>query len=317
MSKDSFKVSILIPTYNQETFIKEAIESALSQTYENIEVIVGDDASTDNTYRIVSNLIDPRLKYIRNQFNIGRVKNYRNLLYNHATGDYVVNLDGDDYYTDVEFISDAIKCLNLSNLQVLLVAARATRKSLREEWVSEAFKISECSGLHIISCLPKKEYMLMHMAVLYSRKHAIEIDFYRSDVISSDWESLYRLSLRGQIRFLNKNIGIWRIHKTNETATTDIEKHLSNLSIWPSIYDEAILYGMNSINSKFISIKCIAFFAQSSCAIISKDGNIVLMKFIYNLFKKYKLASIFMVFNPQYFARIILAFIGFYRIRNY
>ena len=53
-------VSICIPTYNRANIIKKAIDSALSQTYKNIEVIVVDNASTDNTDEIVASYSDPR-----------------------------------------------------------------------------------------------------------------------------------------------------------------------------------------------------------------------------------------------------------------
>jgi len=84
---DKIKVTIMIPTYNQSAFILNAINSALDQNYPNLEVIVGDDASTDTTSEILKTIDDSRLKIVRNTFNLGRVGNYRNLLYNHASGD--------------------------------------------------------------------------------------------------------------------------------------------------------------------------------------------------------------------------------------
>ena len=73
MIEESIKVTIMIPTYNQAVFIREAVDSALAQTYSNLEVIVGDDASTDGTQEIVAKINDPRLKYVRNVCNLGRV----------------------------------------------------------------------------------------------------------------------------------------------------------------------------------------------------------------------------------------------------
>ena len=90
------KVTIMIPTYNQAGFIRDAIDSALAQNYPELEVIVCDDASSDETYQVVASIQDRRLKYIRNPINLGRTNNYKNLLHNHAIGDFVVNLDGDD-----------------------------------------------------------------------------------------------------------------------------------------------------------------------------------------------------------------------------
>jgi glycosyltransferase involved in cell wall biosynthesis len=313
---EPIKVTIMIPTYNQATYICEAVESALSQNYPYLEVIVGDDASTDDTMEICRKINNPRLRYIRNESNIGRVANYRNLLFKHSRGDYVVNLDGDDFYTSNDFISEAVKCVGNNEPEVVMVVAKATRKSREGEWTSKISNRNECSGLQILSRLPKKEYLMMHMAVLYSRRHAIEANFYRIDAISSDWESLFRLSLRGVVRFLDKNIGIWRIHDRNETGTTKLEKHLVNLTIWQSIYKESINFGMNPIMANIICARCVAYFAQSSCAIVSKDGNMALARFTLSVISKYKLATFFLVFTPSYLGRLVLCLMGYYRRKS-
>jgi cellulose synthase/poly-beta-1,6-N-acetylglucosamine synthase-like glycosyltransferase len=82
----------------------------------------------------VAEINDPRLKYVLNTCNLGRVANYRNLLCNHATGDYVINLDGDDYYTDPNFISEAVKLI-ADDSKVVMVVAKARWEILNQEIV--------------------------------------------------------------------------------------------------------------------------------------------------------------------------------------
>lgn len=308
-------VTIMIPTYNQAAFIREAIDSALAQTYPNLEVIVGDDASTDATPEIVAKINDPRLKYVRNSCNLGRVANYRNLLYDHATGDYVINLDGDDYYTDPNFVSEAVKLIGC-NQDVMMVVARVTTKAPNNEYVSDIPVHENATGIQILGRLPDRKYFVMHMAVLYARKPALEVCFYRSSAISSDWESLYRLSLRGIVQYLDRKVGVWRIHGMNETETTNPVKQLENLTIWPAIYKDAVALGMNSLLAKFICAKCIAFFAQSSCVRVSMNGNAVLVKFVMDVFRSYKFAALLLVLTPNYAARVILCLMGYYRRRS-
>src|SRR6516162_10757007 len=102
-------VTIMIPVYNQAKFLHLALESALAQDYKYLEVVVSDDNSTDNTREIVHQyLSDPKLKYFRNGNNLGRVANYRKLLEDCATGDWVVTLDADDFFIDPSFISQSI-----------------------------------------------------------------------------------------------------------------------------------------------------------------------------------------------------------------
>lgn len=88
------KVSIVIIAYNEERFIKDAIESALSQTYENVEVILIDDGSKDNTVAIAKQY-EPRVKVI-SQKNSGNCSFPRNAGLELAQGEYVSFLDGDD-----------------------------------------------------------------------------------------------------------------------------------------------------------------------------------------------------------------------------
>ena len=89
-------VSICIPTYNRAGMIHKAIESALAQTYENIEVIVVDNASTDNTASVAASYADKRLKYVKNDRNLGLFGNF-NRCVEEASGAYVHILHSDDY----------------------------------------------------------------------------------------------------------------------------------------------------------------------------------------------------------------------------
>lgn len=312
MQSREIKVTIMIPTFNQAVFIGAAIDSALAQTYPNLEIIVGDDASTDATPEIVAKIGDPRLKYVRNTCNLGRTANYRNLLYTHAAGDYVVNLDGDDYYTDRDFISEAVALINEAR-NVVMVAARVTTKTATGEHVSDIPAAENLTGMQILKKLPDLRYFVMHMAVLYARRPALEIGFYRSAAISSDWESLYRLSLLGGVKYLDKKVGVWCIHGSNETETANPAKQLENLAIWPAIYKDAAARGMNSWQAKFMAAKCIAFFAQTSCVRISMSGNAVLLKFLGDIVRTHRAAALVLLLTPTYAARVILGLLGYYR----
>ena len=306
------KVTIMIPVYNQARYIREAIDSALMQTYSNLEVIVGDDASTDATAKIVAEINDPRLRYMRNSNNLGRTGNYKNLLYNHATGDYVVNLDGDDYYTDPDFISEAVKLIK-DDPKVVMVTARASWKASKKIIISDIPDIKQTDGLHIVKNLPNEKYFLKHMTSLYKRDVAVKIDFYNTNALSSDWCSLYRLSLCGTTKYLNKTVGTWRIHDQNESSSIDIKKLLVNLEIWPLIYKDAINHGMHLCYAKIKCIQCLNYFASSYITKISLNGNTHVVCFLISFFKAYKAAILPFILTPYCVARLILSFAGYYR----
>lgn len=306
------KVTILIPTYNQAHFVLEAINSALAQNYAPLEVIVGDDASSDETFEVVSCIKDTRLKYVKNPINLGRVRNYNNLLYCHATGNYVINLDGDDYFTDCNFIAEAIRLIG-TNKNIIMVVAKVTTKTSHSEYVSNLPPRDSLTGIQILEKLPDSRYSMMHMGVLYARKPAIEIGFYRTPAISSDRESLYRLALRGEVKYLDSNIGVWRIHGGNETGTGDIVKLFDNLAIWEPIYKDAVSFGMNLILAKLIAARCVAANALSDCTTISRAGNFELIKYLFSVWKEYKLAFLLISLNWKHIATMARSFFGYYR----
>lgn len=93
----NIKVSAIVPAYNTEKYIAKAISSALSQTLRDIEVIVVDDCSTDNTVEVVRSFSDPRLKLLLNSENLG-AGNARNKGLQAASGKWIAVLDSDDWY---------------------------------------------------------------------------------------------------------------------------------------------------------------------------------------------------------------------------
>ena len=306
------RVSVMIPTYNQAGFVGEAIASALAQTYPHLEVVVGDDASTDGTQAVVAGISDPRLRYVRHPANLGRTANYRALLYEHATGDFVVNLDGDDYFSDPDFVAEAVKCLQADPEAVMVVARVATR-SARATSVSELPTEDRLSGLQILRRLPAPSCLLMHMGVLYARAPALAIDFYRSPAISSDWESLYRLALRGNVRFLRRTVGVWRVHGQNETGTTDPRKLLDNLDIWAPVYRDAVECGMPRAGARLARARTVAFLARQNLPGVSREGNRALAQFVRSLAAKDPLAVLLLALQPTALATLVAGFAGWFR----
>ena len=90
-------VSIIIPTYNRAKLVTEAVQSALSQTYTNFEILVIDDGSTDNTEEMLKKY-DNDIKYIKTERSgPGRA---RNLGISRAKGEFIAFLDSDDLWMD-------------------------------------------------------------------------------------------------------------------------------------------------------------------------------------------------------------------------
>ena len=104
-------VSICIPTFNSEFFLEETINSLISQTYKNIEIIIGDNGSTDLTLNIIKQFVkkDQRIKYFINEENIGYAKNCNKLISN-STGEFIAIFHSDDIY-DISMVEKQVKAL--------------------------------------------------------------------------------------------------------------------------------------------------------------------------------------------------------------
>ena len=106
-------VTIGMPTCNRaDSFLRQSLESAVNQTYQNIEIIVSDNCSTDNTERVVKDFQDPRIRYFKQTKNIGPYKNF-NFCLQQANGKYFLILSDDDL-VDNDFIDVCMKSVNYS-----------------------------------------------------------------------------------------------------------------------------------------------------------------------------------------------------------
>ena len=91
------KVSVIMAVYNAENYVLESVESALSQTHENLELIICNDGSKDNSMAVLSAMSDRRIKIIENESNLG-VSETRNRCLQIAQGDFIAILDSDDIW---------------------------------------------------------------------------------------------------------------------------------------------------------------------------------------------------------------------------
>lgn len=118
------KVSVIIPCYNKEKYVKCAVESALNQTYKNIEIVCIDDASTDNSNNILKELANKynNIILLEECTNLGVCK-ARNKAIDIASGEYVLPLDADDII-EPSYIEKAVEILN-NNSNISIVYCKA------------------------------------------------------------------------------------------------------------------------------------------------------------------------------------------------
>lgn len=275
------KISIMIPTYNQENFVRYSIESALSLDYENLEVVLSDDCSTDNTFKIAQEYeSDSRFKAYRCEQNIGRVKNYHHLLNDLVSGEWVLNCDGDDFLINTSFFNNAMEIAE-TNSDIVIFSANRFKliENTTEKIVQKTYgSVGSIDGTCFFKNYFKYNHGLFHITSLYNRKVAINANFYSSDIISSDIDSLLRIIVGKKVYHFDDVIAVWRDHDDNETKSIDAVKRADNLKLIQNLYDYYISNNLLTIEELFKWRK------ESYKIRVIRTGNKFLSKFQYRLF---------------------------------
>ncbi|OUL22568.1 glycosyltransferase family 2 protein [Nostoc sp. 106C] len=136
------KVSVIIPAYNTEAYIAQAIESVLQQTLSNIEVIVVDDASTDKTVDIARSFSDKRLKVLVNEQNLG-ASGARNRAIREARGEWVAVLDSDDWYAP-ERLEKLLQIADAENADMIADDLYLIQDGQNSPWSTLISQSGEC-----------------------------------------------------------------------------------------------------------------------------------------------------------------------------
>ncbi len=239
------KVSVCIPTYNHAQFIEDAIGSVLVQTFDDYELIVIDNCSTDNTQEIVVPYLsrNPRIKYVRNDRNIGLGRNLNRCL-NLATGKYVKILLADDVL-EPACLEKSVKALDDHPDVALLTCARLiVDQRLRPVSVvaySEKPEIIE-GGRAIRNCFFRGNLIGEPTAVLFRRELSTRgFDLEYRQVI--DLEMWFHLLEQGNLLSLSTVLCKFRQHEHQGTQ--------QNAREFAAVSDEVKLYN-DYIRKKYI-----------------------------------------------------------------
>jgi len=213
------KISVVIPTYNRAAYLDAAIASVLAQRGADFEIIVSDNCSQDETAAVVGKyLADSRVRYHRNEENIGMVRNWRKAVFEHASGDWFVLLSDDDYLVDPDYLAKASRLIE-DNPSVVVVYA-------------EGYMLNESTGEQKPIVLPFegvvkgvdvflsrgtiKPQDLTLCNIVFNRSMAAELNaFSDPDNIFCDSELFLKLTLLGDVGVVKGPVSVYRFHPGN------------------------------------------------------------------------------------------------------
>tara|TARA_B100000401_G_C52802808_1_gene719466 strand:- start:1349 stop:2251 length:903 start_codon:yes stop_codon:yes gene_type:complete len=211
MDKTNTLVSIVVPTYNHSIYLKRALESIINQTYENWEVIVIDNHSTDNTFEVVANFKNNRIKYLK-VHNKGIIAISRNIGIKSANGEWIAFLDSDDWWTRdkleicIQSINEKVDFI-YHDLEIIANNSRIfSRKKIKSRKLKKPVLIdllTEGNAIGNSSVLVRKKFL----------DEINGIDESKELVAAEDYNTWLRIAkLTDQFVYLKKRLGYYLVH---------------------------------------------------------------------------------------------------------
>lgn len=246
-------ISVCIPTYNSSQYISECIDSVVNQSFKNIEIIVSDNCSSDNTVEIVEKKNIKNLKVIRNEENIGMAKNF-NLACNEASGKYIKLLPSDDIISP-NSIEKSLKFID-NHDEISLIAS--SKKIINQSSKTIIKKMSTFSeGVHegrdvIWEILNSGRNPLGEPTVtLFKKEDFIDVGgFNEKYEFTLDIDLWIRLLEKGNLYFIEEPLGSFRVHPESHSVKRNM--YISYLE-W--LNDIQFKYNISDYRKKFIVIK--------------------------------------------------------------
>lgn len=217
-------ISAIIPTYNHGAFIREAVDSALAQTYKNIEVIIVDDGSTDGTNSLLA-CYGNRINYIY-QENRG-LSAARNRGIREAKGDFIAFLDADDVWFPDKLIMQ-LKEFSYSPY-VGLVGCGGYFISENGKALEQFIKLNYKSHKNLLNDLYLKNIVSGGSEVLVKNKCFERVGMFDESLkAAEDWDMWLRILSKYEARFVEKPLVKIRVSENSMSGSSNADKMLKN-----------------------------------------------------------------------------------------
>lgn len=213
------KVSIIIPTYNRASLIKKAVESLLNQTYKNIEILIIDDCSTDDTEKVIKYYRDDRIIYTKLEINQGAPA-ARNFGISKANGELIAFLDSDDRWESTKLEKQVKKLSEDKKIGVVYTGIKKISSSSTKLLLPQKRK-NILNDLLIGNCVGSTSTVLIRKDLLL-KVGGFDLSFKSCQ----DWDLFIRLALITEFDYIQEPLVQYYEHdgeriSTNSTSVVD------------------------------------------------------------------------------------------------
>lgn len=276
-------ISIGMPTYNRaDSFLKQAIQSAVDQTYSNIEIIVSDNCSTDHTETLVRSFNDSRIQYFKQCKNIGMLNN-SNFCLKEAKGAYFMQLHDDDLL-DEDFVSVCMKAVNYDpNVGIIITGTRMIDEKgavIREDTnKAEGYSMADFM-LSWFKC----EVPLYLCSTLYNTRRLKELGGFKSKTNHyEDCVALFQLAAQFGRKDIHDVKASFRRHAHNSGSAASIKDWCED-----SLYLLDIMCNLAGDKKELVRSKGIQYFCMVNYGYIKSRSMPSLLERVYSYWLVYK-----------------------------
>ncbi|MBV7505576.1 glycosyltransferase family 2 protein [Bacillus sp. sid0103] len=228
------KISVIIPTFNREKLVMEAIDSLRNQTYKNLEIIIVDDCSTDNTQNRIENDRDTRIVYVRHEYNKGGSQ-ARNSGIERATGEFIAFLDSDDQWLPTKLEKQMEVFKNNSNVGIVYTGYKnVSGTSVRSE-------VNPHLSGNLLTEILKKNCIGTASTVLIKKNLLLEAGSFDPELPScQDWDLYVRLAQITEFGVVEEAVVLYNEHDEGR-ITTNIKSVLAGHQAFYKKYSSLII----------------------------------------------------------------------------
>lgn len=219
------KLSIIVPNYNNSQYISKCLDSVVNQTYKNLEIIIIDDCSTDNSIEIIKKYqkFDSRIKFLVNEINYG-VSKTRDIGINHATSEWITTLDSDDYYYCNEKIEKEMRIILDNNFKDTIVYSGIVHVDSSCEVITKIMNSKNTKVGNLFEDIITRNCAIPR-DFIFSKKLYEDVGGYDYDIpLYEDWDLKIRLSKEARFFFTGLDGIAYRRHQ-NGLSSTNQERH--------------------------------------------------------------------------------------------
>jgi len=231
-------VSVIMPCYNHGRFLADSIGSILNQTYRELELIVVDDCSTDNSVEVMLAFAkqDSRVKVIQHAVNSGLSRS-RNDAIRAATGEWIAFCDADDLWAE-EKLACQLKMLQ-QNPQYAVAYSESLivdeKGKLTGEKFSDLFPLPACSSGSLFEVLCIRNFINVPSAILHKQRAGKNVYFDEQIELVNDWWYWIRLSKEYPFLFSNQPLAKYRVHSTSTNITKRWEYNVHRFRVYKRV----------------------------------------------------------------------------------